>query len=379
MPTAPTSNGSFFTSPVGSPSSKRKRDEHPILPVSKPSSLRRTTTSTPKPTTSSSEADSTRSHVTNQFKDLEITPTPGKDNIEAARVLQFRRAIPDSAEHLDIQRGGPSRTYRRASIKDEGLPHFDGGGSLGRSPTEISLSEFEGRREKRQRTNLQGAREIPETPGVREGINSDGRGDDNERPGVSFLQESPSLRRDAKQESVFGENGMSRRVGQRPGDRMQAEKNAKAQASPENQPFILSTPPKTAAASVMIEEDDRASVSNSPGPGSLHWDDSEITGHDPSDPEDDGEGINGIGFRPTPATMRDRSEKRRHQLEGYKSMQDREAREARAKRLAERRNGMNHGQMRSIGQGNKQGETDNEKEKERKVRFEAKERAVDVL
>ena len=51
---------------------------------------------------------------------------------------------------------------------------------------------------------------------------------------------------------------------------------------------------------------------------SLHWDDSEITGHDPSDPEDDGEGINGIGFRPTAAMARDRAEKRRKQIEGWK-------------------------------------------------------------
>jgi hypothetical protein len=39
----------------------------------------------------------------------------------------------------------------------------------------------------------------------------------------------------------------------------------------------------------------------SPPTDSLTWHDSEITGHAPTDPLDDGYGINGIGFRPTPA------------------------------------------------------------------------------
>ncbi|KAL9101922.1 MAG: hypothetical protein Q9163_002860, partial [Psora crenata] len=50
----------------------------------------------------------------------------------------------------------------------------------------------------------------------------------------------------------------------------------------------------------------RATVSPttfSSSPGGLWWSETEITGHnsDPSDPMDDGEGINGIGFIPTPA------------------------------------------------------------------------------
>ena len=66
----------------------------------------------------------------------------------------------------------------------------------------------------------------------------------------------------------------------------------------------------------------------------MTWHDDEITGHDPNDPDDDGEGINGIGFRPTAAIAYKRMEVRRAQMEGYKS---REAREARAKRSERRR------------------------------------------
>jgi hypothetical protein len=78
----------------------------------------------------------------------------------------------------------------------------------------------------------------------------------------------------------------------------------------------------------------------SPPPSALTWHDSEITGHlaDPStDPDDDGTGLNGIGFRPTPAMAYARSQKRRQQLNEWKA---RETREARAKRHDRRRRGV---------------------------------------
>ena len=80
--------------------------------------------------------------------------------------------------------------------------------------------------------------------------------------------------------------------------------------------------------------------SPSPPLSTLTWQDSEITGHlvDPStDPDDDGTGINGIGFKPTPALAYARSQKRRQQLNEWKL---RETREARAKRSERRRRGV---------------------------------------
>ncbi|CAD6455717.1 46dbb565-3d69-48cd-bf48-4d3fdd6f2649 [Sclerotinia trifoliorum] len=71
-----------------------------------------------------------------------------------------------------------------------------------------------------------------------------------------------------------------------------------------------------------------------PDRASLTWHDDEITGHKPDDPDDDGEGINGIGFRPTPAIAYARAERRKQQMAGYRS---REAREARARRSERRR------------------------------------------
>lgn len=62
------------------------------------------------------------------------------------------------------------------------------------------------------------------------------------------------------------------------------------------------------------------------------WHDSEITGHDPTDPTDDGYGINGIGFRPTPAIAWSRSQRRKQQLNDLKSREAREARQQRSER-----------------------------------------------
>lgn len=67
---------------------------------------------------------------------------------------------------------------------------------------------------------------------------------------------------------------------------------------------------------------------------SLTWRDEEITGHLLNSPDDDGEGINGIGFRPTAAMAHARSQRRRQQVESWRA---REAREARQRRLDRRR------------------------------------------
>lgn len=66
----------------------------------------------------------------------------------------------------------------------------------------------------------------------------------------------------------------------------------------------------------------------------LTWHDDEITVYDPEDEDDDGTGINGIGFKPTPAIAYARTMKRRQQLAEYKK---REEREARARRSSRRR------------------------------------------
>ena len=95
------------------------------------------------------------------------------------------------------------------------------------------------------------------------------------------------------------------------------------------------TPPPTAESHSLPHS---LSPTSSPPPSisDLVWQESEITGHNPTDPLDDGEGINGIGFRPTPAMAQARSRRRKQQVAEWRS---REAKESRQKRL-ERRAGI---------------------------------------
>ncbi|KAL5359797.1 hypothetical protein BJX96DRAFT_149093, partial [Aspergillus floccosus] len=79
----------------------------------------------------------------------------------------------------------------------------------------------------------------------------------------------------------------------------------------------------------------------------LTWHDSEITGYNPTDPNDDGYGINGIGFKPTAAMAWARSQKRQRQVAEWKSREAREARE----RRRERRDGMDLDIIHSVQKG----------------------------
>ncbi|CAG8948618.1 unnamed protein product [Penicillium salamii] len=81
---------------------------------------------------------------------------------------------------------------------------------------------------------------------------------------------------------------------------------------------------------------------------SLVWRDSEITGHNPSDPTDDGYGINGIGFKPTASIAWERSQRRQKQVTEWKS---REAREARERRRERRRDGLELDKLHGIHEG----------------------------
>ncbi|KAK2878136.1 hypothetical protein FQN49_001111 [Arthroderma sp. PD_2] len=65
---------------------------------------------------------------------------------------------------------------------------------------------------------------------------------------------------------------------------------------------------------------------------SLTWDDSEITGHYATDPNDDGYGLNGIGFKPSAEVAWARSQQRKDQVAEWERREASEAREARSRR-----------------------------------------------
>lgn len=92
----------------------------------------------------------------------------------------------------------------------------------------------------------------------------------------------------------------------------------------------MGTPPLFGAADASLAAE--ASIMVDPDRAAMTWHDDEITGHNPDDPEDDGEGINGIGFKPTAAIAHARTAKRRQQMEAYKSREAKEAREKRSER-----------------------------------------------
>ncbi|KAH8706476.1 hypothetical protein BGZ61DRAFT_221444 [Ilyonectria robusta] len=83
------------------------------------------------------------------------------------------------------------------------------------------------------------------------------------------------------------------------------------------------------------EDDDDSEIEIvDPVRAALTWHEDEITMYDPEDEDDDGTGINGIGFKPTPALAHARTLKRRQQMAEYRK---REESDARAKRSQRRR------------------------------------------
>ncbi|KAM0475805.1 hypothetical protein ACHAPX_006682 [Trichoderma viride] len=81
----------------------------------------------------------------------------------------------------------------------------------------------------------------------------------------------------------------------------------------------------------LSEADDEAEVVD-PLRASLTWHEDEITIYDPNDKDDDGTGINGIGFKPTPALAHARVMKRRQQMAEYRKREESEARNKRSQR-----------------------------------------------
>ncbi|EGR49186.1 uncharacterized protein TRIREDRAFT_121660 [Trichoderma reesei QM6a] len=79
------------------------------------------------------------------------------------------------------------------------------------------------------------------------------------------------------------------------------------------------------------DADDEAEVAD-PLRASLTWHEDEITIYDPDDKDDDGTGINGVGFKPTPALAHARIMKRRQQMAEYRKREENEARNRRMQR-----------------------------------------------
>jgi hypothetical protein len=170
--------------------------------------------------------------------------------------------------------------------------------------------------------------EIPETP---QGLEANFGSDGIEDPSLKF--QGSLLRNDEPGLVVFRGLGDNARSSSSKLSRSYPSINRLADSKSRGRKRLSSPPLSSTADASLLDIEDMVV---DPDRAALTWHDDEITGHDPSDPEDDGEGINGIGFKPTPAEARARAERRRQQMAEYKS---REMKEARAKRSERRRGG----------------------------------------
>lgn len=279
-------------------------------------------------------------------------PSPKRKRDEKPRSPQHRvtsrrldtlpeKQMLSSGDDIDTE----AHTPRSRVAHSFGDLEIQGTGGVSRLDLLGTSKPYNGETRKQVKSAQNGLKEIPETPQAPPNTVSgtvDGKGRlDNQHNKV-----------------IFSGAKLSTTLPSRPSQKLPASPSSPA--TPPRQFSPAPSPPDTPESSLPQE------------PASLHWEESEITGHNPSDPEDDGEGINGVGFKPTAAIARARSERRRKQLADYKSREDKDARDARAKRAALRRRKGSEGVASKT-------EENHVSEKERRVRFSEAERAIDVL
>ncbi|CZT23433.1 uncharacterized protein RCC_09147 [Ramularia collo-cygni] len=224
-----------------------------------------------------------------------------------------RTKVAAKLEDLEIHQQGVSSQSPRKRVKRD---------AVGRSEVVTPLQRREPEREIPESGNANGMLEIGETPQV-----------DGEEMGVSS---APSiLASSSPPASPTDLQALRKSFGMTDTGRTSSSLlHHKRMPSP---PPPTPRAPSSLATTISLKESSTFAPSlPHVNLSSLTWQDNEITGHelDPTSPDDDGEGINGVGFRPTAAMAWARSQKRRMQVEGWKN---REAREARDRRRERRR------------------------------------------
>lgn len=181
--------------------------------------------------------------------------------------------------------------------------------------------------------------EIPETPAVQK-TEPRSAADTESRPvpddGNVLFQPSASFGQPIAENAVFTA-GPAKVSSTKPPKQSSAANNRPLETLKTRGSRRAGTPPLAASASKLRnpdQPDDAAAEVIDPIRAALTWHEDEITVYDPDDEDDDGVGINGIGFKPTPAIAYARTMKRKQQLAEYKK---REEREARARRSSRRR------------------------------------------
>ncbi|KAI6866570.1 hypothetical protein KC343_g12169 [Hortaea werneckii] len=165
---------------------------------------------------------------------------------------------------------------------------------------------------------------------------------------VPEIQETPDWQSQGPNETTLPTNNAMENVLDLAVPSVQAPKTSPRKRLASPPPPLASPKPSSASkkphrtdsatSSPSSKQDDTSTYLLNDDPTSLTWQDDEITGHelDANDPGDDGLGINGIGFRPTPAEAEARSQRRKKQIANWKAQ---EAKEARQRRMDRRRGG----------------------------------------
>lgn len=109
---------------------------------------------------------------------------------------------------------------------------------------------------------------------------------------------------------------------------------SKKRAKPPAQSRKRTKKPKTPPPPPEPEEEDDTPPREIVDPlrASLTWQEDEITVYDAEDSDDDGEGMDGVGFQAPPGAARVTARKKMRQLAEYRRMVEREAREGRRRR-----------------------------------------------
>jgi hypothetical protein len=269
---------------LANPSPKRKREQPPLVPLLNTTLALRPASTPPRGSPApSSGADSPRNAVADQLRGMTLAPvaaipmsplTPTDDAIRKRPKLDAMRINSDTS----------LGTHAAATAAAPAIRPGPGSGSLAKTIT--------------FNPELAASREIPETP---------------QAPRPRIVTDIAAF----AQPTTF----------------MSSRGHASSWQSP----------PKKQAPSLgnqLSPKPHSQKLPKSPPLSALTWHDDEITGHltgPMNDPDDDGTGLNGLGFKPTPAMAYQRSQKRRQQLSEWKA---RETREARAKRSERRHRGV---------------------------------------
>ncbi|KAK8136183.1 hypothetical protein PG984_004123 [Apiospora sp. TS-2023a] len=260
---------------------------------------------------------SPRTKVAHQFRDLALVESGGWGQ----RINPAYHASP-TAKQSDLQQPVQTRFAPKPEVFD-----FDGARDTGNSITGSSNDkqmdlDDDGDATLRKRVKLPDCDTIAAfgttgntnaDPAGPIGIDSDGR--------LSFQGVDPGIVK-----AKYGSSGPLKKS--YPSINRLADSKSRSRRRPGSPPFSSS---RRKVVETSIEEE---TTVVDPIRAALTWHEDEITVYDAEDKDDDGTGLNGIGFKPTAAAAYARAQKRRQQLSEYKK---REESEARARRNQKRR------------------------------------------